>query len=77
MGIWQAVGILILSRILFGGRRGFRGGPPGGEYWRWRLFRRWSEMSPEELEKFRQGIRSGCSPFERPRGESKPFESFG
>jgi len=31
---------------------------------------RWEKMTPEEREKFRQGLRGRCSPFEPP--EAKP-----
>ena len=59
---WQALGILILSKILFGG---FRGGPGRHGYWRRRMLERWEQMTPEEREKFRQGVRGqrveGCS----------------
>ena len=50
----QAMGILVLSRILFGG---FRGG--GGPAWRWRrrMLERWHRMTPEERQTFRQGLR--------------------
>ena len=47
----QAVGLLVLCRILFGGFRG-RGGP-----WMHGRFRR---MSPEERERFREEMRSRC-----------------
>jgi hypothetical protein len=47
---WQALGILVLSKILFGG---FRGRPGFGGDWRARLIRRWEDMTPEEREKFR------------------------
>ena len=51
---WQALGLLVLCKILFGGFRG-----PG---WRWhsrrRMFERWEQMSPEEREKLREGMRS-------------------
>jgi hypothetical protein len=50
---WQAIGLLILSRILFGG---FRGRPY--RHWRHRMMERWEQMSPEEREKFRAGMRS-------------------
>ena len=53
----QAVGILILSKILFGGFRPGRG--PGG-HWRRRMQARWEAMSPEEREKFRQGMSGRC-----------------
>jgi hypothetical protein len=52
---WQAVGILLLSKILFGG--GFRG--RGNMRWRGRMAERWEKMSPEEREKFSRGMR-GC-----------------
>lgn len=54
---WQALGILILSKILFGG---FRGRPGWGGQWRARMFERWEKMTPEEREKFREGLRYGC-----------------
>jgi hypothetical protein len=55
--MWQALGILILSKILFGG---FRGRPGYGGHWRQRMSDRWQQMSPEEREKFRQGMFSRC-----------------
>ncbi len=58
IGFWQAIGLLILSKILFGG---FRGGPR--PYWRHRMMERWERMTPEEREKFRQQMRARCSPF--------------
>jgi Ca2+/H+ antiporter, TMEM165/GDT1 family len=63
---WQAVGLLGLSWLLFGGWRGFRG--PGGHRggpWRRRMAERWESMTPEEREKFKQGMRRGCGPFSR------------
>jgi hypothetical protein len=55
---WQAVGILLLSKILFGGFRGGRG--RGGMHWRHRMGERWEKMSPDEREKFKQALRSRC-----------------
>ena len=57
---WQALGLLILSKILFGGFHGRHG--MKGDF-RARLTRRWEDMTPEEREKFRsRGISpaSGC-----------------
>ena len=54
---WQALGILILSKILFGG---FRGRPGPGGHWRRRMSERWQHMTPEEREKFRHGVFSRC-----------------
>lgn len=57
---WQAIGLVILSKILFGG---FRGGP-GGRHWRHRMGERWDKMTPEERERFREGIRNTFGGFE-------------
>ena len=48
----QAVGILLLSKILFGG---FRGGWRGGRSHQWKeqMSEKWNNMSPEEREKFK------------------------
>jgi hypothetical protein len=58
---WQALGVLAISRILFG-----RFGRPGGAHWRHRMMERWSQMTPEEREKFMAGMRGRCGRFESP-----------
>src|ERR1700693_5134800 len=57
ISFWQALGILILSKILFGG---FRGRPGYGGHWRRRMSARWEQVRAEEREKFRQGMFSRC-----------------
>lgn len=64
---WQAVGLLILSKILFGGfrRTGWRG--------RDRLHSmrgRWRQRTPEEREQFRQNLRACWSRMASP--DAKP-----
>ena len=55
---WQAVGLLLLSRILFGSLRG-RGGWHG--HWRARMWReRWASMTPQERERFRERFQHRC-----------------
>ena len=50
---WQAVGLLLLCRILFGG--GIHGGSGHAKSRaRRRMEERWEKMSPEEREKFQQ-----------------------
>ena len=61
IGYWQALGLLVLSRILLGG---FRAGHGPGGHWRHRMMERWEQMTPEEREKFRQGFRGRCGPSE-------------
>lgn len=72
IGYWQALALLVLTRILFGGfRRGFGGFGPGMG-WRKRMMERWEEMTPEEREKFRAGMGAAfgkrCGPFAAPSG---------
>jgi Ca2+/H+ antiporter, TMEM165/GDT1 family len=62
ISFWQALGILLLSKILFGG---FRGRVAGGMHWRRRMIERWEKMTPEEREKFREGMRGRCGQFGR------------
>jgi hypothetical protein len=66
IGFWQALALLVLCRILFGGL-GMHGGRSG---WRRRREERWERMTPEEREQFRQRMRSrwGWGPS---AGESK------
>jgi uncharacterized membrane protein len=54
---WQAIGILALCRILFGGFGGH-----GGHRSKFRrpMAERWERMTPEERERFRQGMRGRC-----------------
>ena len=50
INFWQALGLLLLTKILFSG---FRGGPKG----RWRsdsIKEGWARMTPEEREKFKE-----------------------
>ncbi len=57
IGFWQAWGIIILSKILFGG---FRGRPGYGGSWKRRMRDRWEQMTPEEREKIQQGMPVRC-----------------
>jgi hypothetical protein len=69
LGFWQALGLLILSRLLLGGWRGRWG---YGMHWRQRMAARWEQMTPDEREKFRQGMRARCGHFGGPSSEAKP-----
>jgi hypothetical protein len=50
---WQTAGLLVLCRVLFGGFGWHRGGHFRMGMWRYR----YSHMTPEERERFRQGFR--------------------
>ena len=72
---WQALGLLALCRILFGGFCG-GGGPRSrmrermAERVRERMAERWEKMTPEEREKYRQSWRGRWGSFQPP--DSKP-----
>jgi len=59
ISFWQAFGLLILSKILL---TGFHGRPGFDRDWRMRFIRRWDQMTPEERDKFRAGLRGGGGP---------------
>lgn len=53
IGYMQAMGVLLLSKILFGGLRGHG----GHAHWR---YHRWEQMTLEDREKFKSGMRGCC-----------------
>jgi hypothetical protein len=57
---WEALGLLALCRILFGGL-GMHGRAKG----RGRMDDRWQKMTPEERDRFRKGMRGRCGPFSK------------
>jgi hypothetical protein len=67
ISFWQAVGILTLCRVLFGGSR--RHGFYRSNFGR-RMAERWRHRTPEERERFRQAMRAGCG-FDPSTAESK------
>ncbi|MFL6200667.1 MAG: hypothetical protein ACJ76J_15945 [Thermoanaerobaculia bacterium] len=71
---WQALGLLALCRILFGGF-GLRGS--GRSNFRRRMAERWERMTPEERERFRQGMRGRCGFGPFPAEPAVPAEEEG
>jgi len=61
LGYWQALGLLALCRILFGGLGVGGGGGPRSMFRR-RMRERWEQMSPEDRERFRHGMRGPWGP---------------
>jgi hypothetical protein len=60
---WQALGLLLLTKILFSGFRG-----PGGHRgpWKDKMKQRWMNMTPEERENFKQEWGRRCRrPFDK------------
>jgi hypothetical protein len=74
IGFWQAVGLLILSKLLLGGFRGRgwgrgRGGHFGA--WRARMAERWDSMTEEQRAEFRAGMRRRCGPQDESPSDAK------
>src|ERR1700761_7729614 len=62
IGFWQALGLLLLTKILFSG---FRGGGPKSR-WKDKINDRWKNMTPTEREKFKQEWGRRCrNPFQK------------
>jgi hypothetical protein len=53
----QALGILLLSKILFGG---FKGGRGGGGAWKQRMKEKCEHMSPEQRDSFQAEWKNRC-----------------
>jgi hypothetical protein len=69
---WQALGLLVLCRILFGGS-GWHGSSLRSNVRRRmeeRMAERWERMTPEERERLRHGLRGRCG-FGPSPGDSK------
>lgn len=70
---WQALGLLLLSKILFwgfGGKRHHHDGP-GMHSWKRRFYGKFSNMSPEDREAFKQRLRDKWCSWEKHGGEQK------
>jgi hypothetical protein len=68
ISFWQALGLLLLCRMLFGG---FGGHGRDRSDRRCGKASRWEKMTPEEREKFRQDMRARWSNVGAPDSESK------
>lgn len=67
ISFWQAIGLLALCRILFGGL-GCGGNQRSGM--RRKMRDRFEHMGPDERQKFREAMRARCGGFRATGGES-------
>lgn len=72
IGYWQALGLLVLSRILFGRLPG--SGGRGGPWGRRRMMRRWASLSPDERARLREEMRQRFGEWPRPPWCDEPPE---
>lgn len=67
ISFWQALGILVLSKILFGGFHcGSGWGRRHSAGWGKELHEKWHTMTPEEKEKIKQEWRNRCRMWRNP-----------
>ena len=60
----QALGILLLSKILFGGFKG-GWGSRYKDHWKQKMEHKWQQLSPEEREKIKEEWRNRCRIWKR------------
>jgi hypothetical protein len=58
---WQALGLLLLTRLLLGAW-GRRRGWGGGHRWKHRMKAKWERMSPDEQRAFQERMSTYCRP---------------
>src|SRR5690349_13241677 len=58
INFWQAMGLLVLAKILFGGFGGWRN---KRQHWRERMQEKWQHMSPEERDKLKAELKNRCN----------------
>jgi hypothetical protein len=74
LGYWEALGLLVLARLLVGGVRHGHGRGRWGHSWH-HARARWEQMTPEERERFRHRFRGGCFGREGPEAEKNGSSS--
>lgn len=62
LSFWQALGLLALSKLLFGfgGTRGGWKGKSGGRQWKSRMKDKWQNMNEEERAAFKEQMKHRC-----------------
>lgn len=58
---WQALGIFLLAKILFGNFRGGGGWAGKRRAWGQKMQEKWQQMTPEEQENLKEEWRNKCS----------------
>lgn len=71
INFWQALGLLLLSKILFSGFNKHHNHGSHKPYWKKRLQEKFSTMSPEEREAFKKKMREKWCPQSDTDADSK------
>lgn len=73
IGFWQALGLFILAKLIFGGWGGGRCHKHGPSFWKHRYYEKLASMTPEERERFKEKIREKwCAPGRRNDPQERP-----
>lgn len=72
ISFWQAIGLLVLSRLLFGFSPPWRG---NHNHNRNHLREKWEHMNPEQREEFKNHLRQRRPPWARPRDNRENQET--
>ncbi len=72
VSFWQALGLLVLCKILFGG---FGGGRGGKEKWGRKMQEKWQTMSPEEQQHWKEEMRNRCRTWRKPATTQAPGDA--
>ena len=79
ISFWQALGLLALAKILFGGFPCCRGGPGGPPWRRHLMMKHWESLTPEQREQMREEMRCRFGDWFSPsccdRAPEKPGEA--
>lgn len=67
---WQALGLLLLAKILFGGFKGKGWGGHDTMQWKQRYYQKMSHMTPEEKERFKARVWEKWCPEKSPSKKS-------
>jgi hypothetical protein len=76
ISFWQALGLLLLAKILFGGFGGRHWGGTGGMHWKHRYYNKLSSMSPEERERFKARMKEKWCATDKDTSAANPRTSI-
>lgn len=79
INFWQALGLLVLSKLLFSGFSGKKhhGSQGGSPYWKHRFYEKFSKMPEGQREEFKRRMKEKWCNFEKRASEDKSDASNG
>ena len=68
---WQALGLLVLSKLIFSGFSGKRHGHGQSPYWKYRFYEKFKNMPAEQREEFKRKMKDKWCRIERNPSDEK------